>query len=249
MDDIKIITNFDLNGASCNKLSCIYRFDIEDHFYIGSAKILERRWKEHIAQLKKDKHYSKFAQNAFNKYKCIAFTVIEVCTEDNIVEREQYWIDTLNPDLNSIKTAENHWKLSEESITKRTEKQIKSINQYDLEGNFIRSWSSIKEAGETLHIGRPTISNCLKGRLKSAGGFIWAYSEQDFLNKKYETLNKKSNGGKEVPILQYDLNGNFIKEWSGMREAKRVLGIKGNITQCCKGKRKTASGYIWKYKE
>lgn len=248
MGEFKIIKNYELDGIECSKLSCIYRFDIGDHFYIGSAKLLERRWKEHINHLKKDKHYSKFAQNAFNKHKCIVFTVIEVCNENNIYEREQYWIDTLNPDLNSITVVESRWKLSEEAISKRTEKLNKSINQYDLEGNFIQGWNSIKEAGETLGIGRPTISNCLKGILKSAGGFIWAYSEEDFNNKKEKVLNKKSNGGKSIPILQYDLEGNFIREWSGMREAKRELGIKGNITQCLKGTRKTASGFIWKYK-
>ena len=51
------------------------------------------------------------------------------------------------------------------------------------------------------------------------------------------------------PILQYTKEGQFIKEWIGTREAERVLGInQSNITQCCKGTRKSAGGFVWKYK-
>lgn len=47
-------------------------------------------------------------------------------------------------------------------------------------------------------------------------------------------------------IAQYDLKGNFIKKWAGMREAERALNITG-IWHCCKGIKKTAGGYKWKY--
>jgi hypothetical protein len=48
------------------------------------------------------------------------------------------------------------------------------------------------------------------------------------------------------PILQYDLEGNFIKEWEGIVEAEKY--IKGDIGACCRDKQKTAGGYIFKYK-
>ena len=52
-----------------------------------------------------------------------------------------------------------------------------------------------------------------------------------------------------LDILQYDLNGNFIKEWKGMKEAARTLNIKPpNLTACLKGRQKTCGGFIWKYK-
>jgi hypothetical protein len=56
---------------------------------------------------------------------------------------------------------------------------------------------------------------------------------------------------KSQPILQYDLNGNFIKEWNKIKEASEYMGkIKdtSSITSCCRGKQKTAFGFIWKYK-
>ena len=51
-------------------------------------------------------------------------------------------------------------------------------------------------------------------------------------------------------ILQYSKSGEFIREWQGAREIERVLGINNsNIIQCCKGRYKSAGGFIWKYKE
>ena len=51
-----------------------------------------------------------------------------------------------------------------------------------------------------------------------------------------------------VPVIQYDLNGNFIKKWDCMADIERELGIHyQNISNCCMGKQKTCHGYIWKY--
>jgi group I intron endonuclease len=50
------------------------------------------------------------------------------------------------------------------------------------------------------------------------------------------------------PINQYNLNYEFIKEWSSITEAKQNTNIKG-IPNCLTGISKTAGGYIWKYKE
>lgn len=49
-------------------------------------------------------------------------------------------------------------------------------------------------------------------------------------------------------INQYDLNGNFIKEWNNMSEPQKELGIlRQSISKCCRGERKTAGSYIWRY--
>ena len=56
-----------------------------------------------------------------------------------------------------------------------------------------------------------------------------------------DSINKRSQSNKK-PIIQYDLKGNFIKEWDNMKEAKRVTGAK-NIFE-------VASGYknqVYKY--
>ena len=49
-------------------------------------------------------------------------------------------------------------------------------------------------------------------------------------------------------ILQLTKSGEFIREWPSICEAERELGIaQSSICSCCKGIRKSAGGYIWKY--
>ena len=61
----------------------------------------------------------------------------------------------------------------------------------------------------------------------------------------------KTSADKRPNILQYTLDGKFVKEYSSITEAERCTGIKkGNICSCCKNRIGclTAGGYIWKYK-
>lgn len=62
-------------------------------------------------------------------------------------------------------------KQSEETIKKKS----KPINQYDLEGNFIKTWNGASEAMKALGIDKSSIGRVCKGTKKSAGGFKWSY--------------------------------------------------------------------------
>lgn len=48
-------------------------------------------------------------------------------------------------------------------------------------------------------------------------------------------------------VLQYDLHGNFIKEYDNACIAEKEAKVR-HVRECCDGKRKTAHGYIFKYK-
>jgi hypothetical protein len=73
-------------------------------------------------------------------------------------------------------------------------------------------------------------------------------------NINYGTHNERvgaslKNGVTSKPIIQYDLNGKYIKEYPSMHEAARQLGVKqGGISMCCRGIAKTAYGFIWLFK-
>lgn len=77
-------------------------------------------------------------------------------------------------------------------------------------------------------------------------------------NAKVGVLIGNKNGmygrkGAECPnsktVLQYDKNNNLIKEWGSTMDVQREMGfVQSNIGSCCRGERKTAYGYIWKYK-
>ena len=66
-------------------------------------------------------------------------------------------------------------------------------------------------------------------------------------NLNYGTHNEKASNSKKIPILQYTLDGELVREWPSALDVGRE--IRSNICQCLKRKQKTAFGYIWKYKE
>lgn len=52
------------------------------------------------------------------------------------------------------------------------------------------------------------------------------------------------------PVLQYTLDMEFVAEYQSIREAERQTGICNvNISLGCKGKLKSAGGYVWRYKD
>ena len=54
----------------------------------------------------------------------------------------------------------------------------------------------------------------------------------------------------QTQVLQYSKSGEFIAEYPSIKEAEKQTGCyQGNICNCCKGERKSAGGFIWKYKK
>lgn len=63
------------------------------------------------------------------------------------------------------------------------------------------------------------------------------------------TATKNTNGKCSKKVLQYDINGNLIKEWPSTNEIERQTGyLHNSIVRCCNGKQKNAYGYKWEYK-
>lgn len=78
---------------------------INSKFYIGSAANLSNRFSCHKRDLKKNQHHNSHLQAAWNKYGGDAFTfeVLEVVPiKTDLVSREQFYLDTLNPTDNKI---------------------------------------------------------------------------------------------------------------------------------------------------
>lgn len=50
------------------------------------------------------------------------------------------------------------------------------VNQYDMEGNFIKTWSSMLEAERELKVWATNISSTCRGLYKSTGGYKWTYT-------------------------------------------------------------------------
>ena len=55
------------------------------------------------------------------------------------------------------------------------------------------------------------------------------------------------NGAKSIPVVQIDKNMNVVKVYPSLNVAGRNGFRAEDICKCCKGKIKTAGGYIWRY--
>lgn len=75
-------------------------------------------------------------------------------------------------------------------------------------------------------------------------------SNNNISNLEIMTHKNNIRYSKCVSINQYDLNGNFIRDWMSLRDVEREIGIDHRqISDCINGKQKTCHGYIWKRKE
>lgn len=75
--------------------------------YIGSAVHLAKRWCFHLSQMRRGKHHNPHLQNAFDKYgeEAFTFSVLEDAEPRKLIEREQYYLDTIHPEYNMAPTA------------------------------------------------------------------------------------------------------------------------------------------------
>lgn len=75
--------------------------------YIGSSITVYKRWKRHIIDLNNGQHHSQFLQRAWDKYgqDDFEFAIIDECNSDDMLEREQFWIDTVRPSFNMYPVA------------------------------------------------------------------------------------------------------------------------------------------------
>jgi len=67
--------------------------------YIGSTQNLKKRWNEHRRKLRAGNHQNVYLQRAWNKHgeNAFVFEVIELVTPWSLLDREQYWLDTVQP--------------------------------------------------------------------------------------------------------------------------------------------------------
>ena len=80
--------------------------------YVGSSIHLTQRRKEHFSRLMHNKHENAHLQNAYNKYgrEAFEFEILETLSIDdnikeNLLKREQFWIDNLKPEYNILLVA------------------------------------------------------------------------------------------------------------------------------------------------
>lgn len=189
------------------------------------------RWKQHLQLARSfnnlqenNSALSMYVLRAINKHGAdnFKFRVIEECTDDNINERETYWINKLdscgkngyNITLGGegVKKPQKYWANHPHS---------KPISCYTLEGEWVRDYDSVGLAADDVGNGkkRSPINFCIKGKTFQAFGYRWALK-----GEKPKVVENRVN----VRGIVYGINPTLgrKKMWKSMADAAEE--IKGN---------------------
>lgn len=133
------------------------------------------------------------------------------------------------------------------------------VYQYDLKGNYLRSFdSTIKATSFCKGVDEVKtgckITECCQGRLKTAYGYRWSYNKLDCLPplNLIETFFEEPLSDRFRPIIQYDLNWNPINMFRSLRGTKEISGSKyQTISRNIKLNRNDTEtfGFKWKWAE
>jgi len=89
-----------------------------------------------------------------------------------------------------------------------------------------------------------SLSNSYENKIRAArkGGYVQG-------NKEEQKQRMREYGYKQrKPVLQYDLENKYLNEFESLAQVLKLLGVR-NVSDVCNGKRKTAGGFIWKWKD
>ena len=200
---------------------------LTDMWYIGQTIDEKRRFKTHINDAIHKKDNTKF-HNALRKYGLDNF--VYCVLEDNVLKenlnmKEIEWIEEFDSFYNGYNLTtggDTNYIVSEEYRRKLSE---------SLKGKS--SWNKGISMNEES---KKKLSESLKGRVIST--------------ETRKRMSESAKGGPKIkPVSKYDLNGNFIKTYSSIKEAimENPKSSSSNIGAVCKGHRIQCGGFIWKY--
>lgn len=124
----------------------------KNHFYIGSAKNLRQRKNDHFKALKAGKHSNPHLQSAYNLYGSNAFLFVIVEHVDlfeDLLSREQHFIDTINPHYNIARIAGSNLGMTWSSKTK-----VKMSAAHRANPKMLENQAKATEAARIANTGR-----------------------------------------------------------------------------------------------
>lgn len=124
---------------------------------------------------------------------------------------------------------------------------------------MVKTWIVYKHVSPSnkVYVGITSQSNIKRRWFRGSGYnrcpiFMKAILNGKKCTKEQIQANIERNLARSNPVLQFDLQGNFIKEYRSVKFAAESMGgSRGSLLNCLNPLRtesKTFKGYIWKYK-
>lgn len=121
--------------------------------------------------------------------------------------------------------------------------QKKAVYKYDKNGKYLSYYSGTSEVAKELQTTRENIRDSIHGKYLCKGYYL-SYEKHDFF--EIEVKVKRSSNDK---IYQYDLLGNFIKEFKNCDDVANTLNISKKSLQSKMAVNKPYKGFQWSYEK
>jgi group I intron endonuclease len=205
--------------------------------YIGQSKNIDRRITQYRNFIGNSSSVGPILLNSFKKYGWNehVLEIIEECSLEQLDERETYW------KIHYLNLVNNDWN------------KVLFCELYDSGGGPKSDITKHKQSlSHQNNLIRPEILEKRKINCKIAANNP-GVQLRSIQNTDWESRNRNFRKSASRVIIQYDLDGNLIKEWECGMDVQKELGYKGfwatEITKTCKHTPdKPYKGYIWKYK-
>ena len=125
----------------------------------------------------------------------------------------------------------------------------KEVFEYDIDGKFIRGWSSLTEAANAKDITPATIIDSITERSITAGGSVWRYTKHETVNVRKRIPSNKGQVNSKA-VVQYSKAGYRKKTFKSIADAARATSIAApSIAAVCKAyaTHKSAGNYQWRF--
>jgi hypothetical protein len=149
----------------CHQLLC--------EIYPNNLKLLYALWLMSIGKKRNVENY-KISSRVYERLRIKFIKKITGIKKPKSGARKVTWGDKISKSLKGLPKPEG-FGLKITKARKGVMVNNKVINQYNLDGSFIKEWVSQTEASKALNIHYGSISSCCLGKTKSAGKYIWKF--------------------------------------------------------------------------
>ena len=230
------------------KISCIYKITSPDgKIYIGRTVDLKRRISRHRNKNKSSccpRLHSSFMEHGFENH---TFEVVEINTKEALMDREEFWIlhygsfgeNGLNMAMGK---GTKGLKRSDDARKKISESRSLAVSQYNLNGEYIKTFPSAVIAAKKTGADSSVIGQCCIGKKMTSGNFLWSREKKDVIDIPDGFVPPR-------PFKVFKKNGDYIGEFLNQTDCVHLGMIPTNIGRCLNGERASVNGYVVIYSD